>query len=167
MVTLFLYLSCILFMSSSTATTLSSLLANIYKLSTPARPTSQHIRDTDAFFDFLETFAKRRPADFIKKWDFVTQNISAGILYVAAPGKLDRDGLKPYIMRVDNKIEAGVESLYIFARRDDNVVAVEELIKRIQDKYKKRVTIHVEKYKSFFRGERLQSICATVKIKNI
>jgi len=131
----------------------------------PKRPNDEILKETQSFFNFLEPFANHRGGDNdIKEWQFLDKNIQIGILYVAKQTKLDCEGLNPYVKQIDKKIKSGCKKIYVFGRRGNNVVAIKELLRLIEDQIT-NIKINREYY-SEIRGEKVPAICATISIKD-
>ncbi len=129
----------------------------------PQSPTNREFQETKNFFDFLESFANLDSGDFIKDWEFVRDDIKIGILFVAQRGKLECEGYKPYIKRINEKITRGAQNIYLFGRKSNNVQAVKEIAKQVRAENNKVIDYRVEKYYSILRNENMPAICIVLK----
>jgi len=131
----------------------------------PSKPTNREFKETKEFFDFLEPFASHTTGNTIQDWEFVRDDIKVGILLVAQHGKLETEGYEPYIKRINEKINRGAQSIYLFGRKSSNIRAVKEIADQIRAENSKVFDYRVEKYFSFLRNEKLPAICIMLKIE--
>ncbi len=64
------------------------------------------------FLEFLLTEARRKEREDIKL-DYFSSTFSVGIIILAASYKVLREGVSPYINRIDQKVRQGCDSIYI------------------------------------------------------
>lgn len=129
----------------------------------PSTPTKEEFKETEDFFNFLEPFATHSSGDIIRDWEFTRDNIRIGILLVARRGKLRHEGYRPYTKQINEKINRGVQNIYIFGRNPNNVEAVKKIAKMIRTGNDKVAGWKVEEYTSIFRGEVVPAICIVLK----
>jgi len=129
----------------------------------PSTPTANNFKETKDFFNFIESFANLDTGDFIRDWEFVRNDIRMGILFVAQKGKIEIEGYRPYIKRINEKINRGAQNIYLFGRSQNNIKAVKEIAETIQASNKKIVDYRIEKHSSFLRSEIVPAICIVLK----
>lgn len=130
----------------------------------PRVPTEQMLKETERFFTFLEPFANHKGGDDdIRDWQFISNNLQVGILYVAKQDTIDALGLEPYRNQLKRRIESGCKRIYIFGRRKNNILAIKILTKLIQ-KEVPTIKVHREYY-SELRGEKIPAVCVIISVK--
>ena len=133
------------------------------KLLYPRRVEHLITNETSNFFSFLEPFANHQTGGDISEWNFLSNNIRIGILYVASKTKLDKLGLEPYKKRLEEKIKKGCKRIYIFGRNDLNISSIKDLTRQIQ-KEVPSIRVHREQYSTVFRSETVPAVCATIQV---
>ena len=66
------------------------------------------------FLDFLMVEARRKEHEEIKL-DYFSPTFSVGIIILAMSEKIQREGVIPYVNRIDQKVRQGCDSIYIIA----------------------------------------------------
>ena len=125
----------------------------------PSESSDIIFKETKNFFDFLEPFACHERDGDIADWNFIDRDIQVGIMYVAKREKLNTEGLAPYIKRVRGKFNQGCKKIYLFGRRQNNILAIKELVYILQSQDSK-IEARIEKYNDIFSGEKLPAVCA-------
>lgn len=130
----------------------------------PRRPTQEILEETKRFFTFLEPFANHKSGeDDILGWQFINNNIRVGVLYVAKKSTIDVKGLEPYKKQLERRVGEGCKRIYIFGRRDNNIVAIKALVKSAQ-KNISTAKAHFEYYLES-RGARVKAVCAILSVE--
>jgi transcription antitermination factor NusA-like protein len=86
--------------------------------------------ETVAFVRFLADLSERA-ASAVGALDYRGARLKISLLLVARKGKLEEEGLGPYIRRLNRFIAAGTPGIYICARGDHNVQSVLRLVKYV------------------------------------
>ncbi|MCX5831926.1 MAG: hypothetical protein NT140_08580 [Deltaproteobacteria bacterium] len=75
---------------------------------------SDHTGEIMRFLEFLLAEARRQEHEEIKL-DYFSSVFSVGIIILAASDKVQREGVSPYVNRIDQKVRQGCDSIYIIA----------------------------------------------------
>lgn len=90
-------------------------------------PIKEHADEADDFLDYLYKIATREPDEYTQL-AFVRPDIRVGVLLVANLDNYARNGLRPYLNRIQKGFALGVDTFYLLAR-DKHINILDDVFK--------------------------------------
>lgn len=94
----------------------------------PSLPSEKDHKELRAFAEFLGEIAGKESGEDVRL-EFEGHRLKTGVILIARPGKLQREGIRPYVRRIAIDVRRGLESIFVCGWGEEYRKAVRETVR--------------------------------------